>query len=80
MAVVLLWGNQSAAKDFYEACCDPNDENILWVNNQRNFLFHANLIVIFSADHPPIPGDAKWITWSGNHDETLARIMNVLNI
>jgi hypothetical protein len=77
--IVLLIGDTSGGRDNFYNFAIKRALNIIWINNQKNFLYHNNLIVYFGGE-AYIPAEMKSITWSGDNEETLKRIYKTLGM
>jgi hypothetical protein len=79
MFVVLVGGYTHHREAFYDETADLLGDKIVWVNDRSAFYYVADLFVNFGGIIN-IPKEKKVITWSGDNQETIARVYKTLGL
>lgn len=80
MFVVLVGGNINQRHKFYEEVMTSWVlPHIVWVNDRRSFYYIADLFVYFGGQLK-IPEGKRFITWSGDNQETVRRVYKTLGL
>ena len=80
MFVVLVGGNINDRNKFHEDVMTSWAlPHIVWVNDRRSFYYIAHLFVHFGGSIK-IPAGKRFITWSGDNQETAARVYKTLGL
>lgn len=80
MFVVLVGGNTNDRDKFHEEVMTSWAlPHIVWVNDRRSFYYIADLFVHFGGSIK-IPAGKRFITWSGNNQETAGRVYKTLGL
>ena len=80
MFVVLVGGYPNQRENFYEeVMTNWALSHIIWVNDRRSFYYIADLFVHFGGQ-ANIPAGKRFVTWSGDNQETAARVYKTLGL
>ena len=80
MFVVLVGGHINQRDKFYEdVMASWTMPHIVWANDRQSFYYIADLFVHFGGSIK-IPQGKRFITWSGDNQETVRRVYKTLGL
>lgn len=79
MFVVLVGGYAQQREAFFNEASTNDDDLVVWINDRLSFYYIADLFVNFGGQ-TNIPIGKLSITWSGDNQETIARIYKTLGL